>query len=139
VIAQPADPTSVQALAYTMANSGVYEELQALTQMSVLKVNEAGIPVLTEDWYASVDLLILDDMDMYWSLKADPDGKYGINEKIRKTLHREWLKFSDGWTLRDSQDDIIFDFREFDEWRDAFEDKQQVQADSTEGVGRFGI
>jgi hypothetical protein len=132
---------AIKALTHAMSpsTSGVYDELQALLQTSIVRVNPSGIPVLVDDWYTRVDLLFLDDMDMHWSVEADPSGKYGVAELLRDTLSQEWCKSNSGWALADDPEDIIFDFGEFDEWRDAFEDEEQLRADSTEGVGRFGI
>jgi hypothetical protein len=132
---------AMKSLAYAVApsTSGVLDELHALAHSEIVGINEAGIPVLSEDWFLRVDLLLLDDMDSFWSLDIDPTGRYGISDYIRSTLNITWKKNQFGWALVEEPDSIIFDFGTFDEWRVAFEDHQQSKVDSTEGVGRFGI
>lgn len=118
--------------------TGVYDELFALIRTGVLSVDERGIPALAKDWWSGVDLLLLDDMYESWGVQADVSGWYGVAEKVRRTLNRKWVRTDCGWAFAQDQEDIVFDFEEFDEWRMAFEDKQRAQSDGLEGVGRFG-
>jgi len=133
---------AVQALAHAMSSfsNGVIDELTALLRTSVLHLNDTAIPTLTNDWYEQLDILVLDDMDSCWGLQVDPTGKYGMSDYVRATLNEEWGKNSDGWFLvNHDPDDAVYEFAEFDEWRDAFEHKEQTRVDTKEGVGRFGI
>jgi hypothetical protein len=118
--------------------TGVYDELLALVRTGVLLVDKRGIPALAKDWWSSVEILLLDDMYESWGLQADPNGRYGVAEKVRKTLHRKWVRTHYGWAFAQDEEDIVFDFEEFDEWRMAFEDKRRAQSDGVDGVGRFG-
>jgi hypothetical protein len=119
-------------------SSGLYDELLALLRMNVLKVRN-GIPVLAEDWYENVDIIVLDDMSDYWSSEADPDGKYCVHEEIRDTLEEKWIKYSYGWALADYPKELIFDYSVLDEWRETFEGRLEEQGNRSEGIGRFGL
>lgn len=130
---------SALATALVPDKTGVLDELMALVGMDVLRVDERGVPVLTNDWWANVDLLLLEDMNNNWALKVDPQGKFGVDDSIRKPLGAKWRRLYHGWAFADNLKEIIFDFEEFDEWREAFEEKQQEQIDDSEGIGRFGI
>lgn len=134
--------STLNSVAFIMLPSatGIVDELYALLQSSILELNDAGIPKLHLNWFANVDVLLLDDMDSYWGVRPDPTGKFGMSNEVREALHREWEKTDDGWILvNEDPYDIVYEFAVFDEWRDAFEDKEQTKADSIEGVGRFGI
>jgi hypothetical protein len=120
-------------------NSGVIDELLALIRMNVLSVDELGIPRLAEGWWEHVDLLILEDMNNHWGKKVDPQGKFGIVDEIRSPLGERWRRTRDGWVLNDEPAELVFDFDEFDIWREAFEEKQQEEQDDDEGIGKFGI
>lgn len=119
--------------------SGVVDELLALIRMGVLRVDERGIPSLADAWWEHVDLLILEDMNNLWSVKSDPQGKFGITDEIRVPLKENWRRTRDGWVMNDAPNEIVFDFDEFDAWREAFEEKQQEEQDDDEGIGKFGI
>jgi hypothetical protein len=116
---------------------GIYDELIALIQMKVILVEPNGIPKLTKDWWSAVDVLLLDDMWNRWGVQTDVNSNYGVHSKIRKTLSRKWFRSEDGWALQPNRNDIIFEFDEFDEWRVAYEAKQQTASDGLEGIGRF--
>jgi hypothetical protein len=118
---------------------GVIDELLALIRMKVVSVDEFGVPRLTEDWWEHVDLLILEDMNNHWGIKVDPQGKFGIVDEIRLPLAEKWRRTRDGWVMNDERDELVFDFDEFDVWREAFEEKQQEEQDDDEGIGKFGI
>jgi hypothetical protein len=120
-------------------SSGVVDELLALIRMGVLQVNERGIPHLADAWWERVDLLILEDMNNLWNVKSDPQGKFGIVDEIRLPLKDKWRRTRDGWVMDDEPNEIVFDFDEFDLWREAFEEKQQEDQDDDEGIGKFGI
>jgi hypothetical protein len=130
---------AIKILAHVLSPSrtGVYDELLALSRTGVLAVDDRGIPGLTKDWWSRVDLLLLDEMHESWGLQADTLGKYGVAEKVRRTLNRKWVRTDCGWALAKEDDDIVFDFEEFDEWRVAYEDKQRARSDGADGVGRF--
>jgi hypothetical protein len=117
--------------------SGIYDELIALIQMKVISVDPNGIPKLTKDWWSDVDVLLLDDMWNNWGLRADVKNSYGIHSKVKKTLNRKWLRQEEGWAMQPNENDIIFEFDEFDEWRVAYEAKHQTASDGVEGIGRF--
>jgi hypothetical protein len=117
--------------------TGVYDELLAFIRTGVFKIDDHGIPSPVKDWWLKVDMLLLEDMHEKWGVKADPEGKYGVAKKLRKLLHRKWNRSDYGWALADD-DELIFEFEEFDEWRVAFEDKQQTRSDGVDGIGRFG-
>ena len=125
-------------LAYVITHCGIYDELLALIRTSVVKVDDRGIPALSAFWWSHVDILILDDMWSNWGILADPKGNYGVSFKIRKLLRRNWSRNESGWSLTSKKDDIIFEFEEFDEWRVAYEGKQQSLSDGIDGIGRFG-
>lgn len=76
---------------------------------------------------------------MDWGVKADPDGKFGISDGIRSTIAREWQRTSRGWALAEDPRDVIYSFEEFDEWRDAFENRENEMVNAVEGVGQFGF
>lgn len=136
----PLDKMNAIAFAMLPSATGILDELYALVRSSILELNEAGIPKLASQWFSNVDVLLLDDMDSYWGIRADPTGKFGMSQQIRTTLHREWEKTDEGWILVvEDPYDVVYEFAVFDEWRDAFEDKEKTKADSIEGVGRFGI
>jgi hypothetical protein len=120
-------------------SSGVVDELLALIRMGVLRVDERGIPSLADAWWEHVDLLVLEDMNNLWSVKADSQGKFGIIDEIRLPLKEKWRRTRDGWVMTDEPNQIVFDFDEFDLWREAFEEKQQEEQDDDEGIGKFGI
>lgn len=119
--------------------SGIFDELLALLSMNVLEIDSQGIPKLSRDWWAHVDLLLLEDMNDNWGPKADPRGRFGITDAVRGPLSAAWRRTRDGWVLVDDPNELVFDFDEFDIWREAFEQKQQEKQDDDEGIGRFGI
>ena len=141
-IAQSVRQGSLLKVLATLASpesSGVVDELLALIRMGVLRVDEKGIPRLADAWWEHVDLLILEDMNNLWSVKSDPLGKFGIIDEIRLPLKDKWRRTRDGWVMNDEPNEIVFDFDEFDLWREAFEEKQQEEQDDDEGIGKFGI
>ena len=121
------------------SSSGLYDELMALVKMEVLEIHSSGIPILTFDWRSKVDLILLDDMDNYWSSDADPDGRFCINYEMRDTLEDFWIKSDYGWSTADDPNDLVFDFDVIEEWRQAFGGTLEERANCTEGVGRFGL
>ncbi len=134
------DTLNAAAFVVLPSATGIIDELYALLRSSILTLNAAGIPYLAPQWFTNVDVLLLDDMDSYWGIGADPTGKFGMSQHVRATLHREWEKADEGWILvMEDPYDVVYEFAVFDEWRDAFEDKEKTKADSIEGVGRFGI
>jgi len=130
-----------KALAHVLSpkQSGICDELLALIRMEIFDIDKRGIPVLANDWSSKADILLLDDMSQNWGTAADPSGKYGIVEDIRKPLDSEWVRTDYGWAHAEDDFDVVYEFAEFEYWRSAFEDKQQSQSDELEGVGRFGI
>ena len=53
-------------------------------------------------------------------------------------LHRKWKRDDVGWAMHPHLDDIVFELDEFDEWRVAYEAKQQSTSEGIHGIGRFG-
>jgi len=135
----PAATSAAFVLARFLTGSGVFDELVALERMGILQVNEFGIPSLSKHWYTQMDLLLLDDMDRVWGTRSDPRGLAMMNKEVVLTLKKRWTKTYYGWCLADDESDVVYDFGEYDEWRDAFESKEQRQAEATQGVGMFGI
>jgi hypothetical protein len=121
------------------SRSGLYDELIALLKIGILKISSSGIPVLTEGWWAKIDIVILDEMSSSWSTKADPDSRYCVNEELRDTLEERWVKSDHGWSLLENPKDLIFDFGVLDEWRETFEGRLEEKANLSEGIGRFGL
>jgi hypothetical protein len=120
------------------SRSGIYDELMALIRMRVIVVQPNGIPSMAKDWWSFVDILLLDDMWTHWGLQQDENNNHGIHSKVRKALHRKWIRDDFGWALNPHINDIIFEFDEFEEWRVAYEAKQQTTSDGVHGIGRFG-
>ena len=121
------------------ARTGLYDEMIALLKMGVFKISTSGIPLLTEDWWTKIDIVVLDDMHTSWSTKIDPDSRHCVNEELRDTLEEKWVKSSRGWTLLENRDELIFDFAILDEWRETFEGRLEEKANLLEGIGRFGL
>ena len=137
------DPTFVNnmvLLAHTLSpnRSGIYDELMALIRTKVVVLQTNGIPCLAKDWWSSVDVLLLDDMWNHWGVHVDEKSNHGVHAKIRKVLQRKWKRDDNGWALSPYFNDIVFDLDEFDEWRVAFEAKQQTTSEGIHGIGRFG-
>jgi hypothetical protein len=121
------------------AFSGVSDELQALCKSKVLRIDEFGIPVPTKDWWANVDIMMLEDMHGNWGSQSDPRGLNCVSNKVRKTLGRRWRRNMLGWALADSPEEIVYRFEQFDDWRHSLEGKLQAQTNAAQGIGRFGI
>jgi len=121
------------------AVTGVADELRALIKTGVLHVDDRGILRLTKHWWTNVDLLLLEDMHNHWGLRADPNGKCGVEDKVRKLLMEKWCRNSSGWVMKEDPGDVVFDLEEFDSWREVFEEKQEEDFNDFEGIGRFGI
>lgn len=117
--------------------TGVVDELIALVRSEILVLDNRGIPSLAKAWSTKVDLLLLDEMCERTGVRADPKGKFAVAEKIRKKLDRKWTRTPEGWAIKDDPQNIIFGHVEFDEWRLAFEDKQQTMLECNAGVNRF--
>lgn len=120
------------------SSTGAVDELMALIGQGVLELHEDGIPRKTKRWWYYVDVLLLDDMTINWSTKADPNGKFGIDNELRKTLESKWALSELGWKCS-GDESIVFQTREFQHWREAFENKLKTRSDDAEGIGRFGI
>ena len=121
------------------ARSGLYDELVALLKMGVFKVSPSGIPVLTDDWWAKIDIVVLDDMHTSWSTKVDPDSRHCVNEELRDTLEEKWVWKRTGWSLAENPTELVFDFAILDEWRETFEGRIEEKENMLEGIGRFGL
>ncbi|GKY99791.1 hypothetical protein MPSEU_000932900 [Mayamaea pseudoterrestris] len=119
--------------------SGVTDELLSLCKSGVLRLDDEGIPVPTHDWWAHVDLIMLEDMHQHWGNKPDPRGLCGISNKMRKALGRKWQRNSLGWSFTNNVEQTVFDFYDYDEWRDGLELKMTSSMNFVQGVGRFGI
>jgi len=78
-------------------------------------------------------------MKNLWGSKVDPSRKYGMADEIRTKLEEKWGRNSYGWYLSEEPKETIFDFEQYDLWREAFEEKQQEEEEDAEGIGRFGI
>lgn len=130
--------TAITVLAHVLSpqQTGICDELLALLCKDILIIDESrGILDLSEDWYSKVDVTILEDMQLNWGRSADPGGKFGIIEEIRK-LCDSWDRTAEGWLLKEDNE-IVFLFDELREWRKAFEHKHQVLSDGKDGIGRF--
>merc|ERR1712194_265861 len=121
------------------ARSGLYDEMIALLKMGIFKTSPSGIPVLTEDWWTKIDIVVLDDLYSSWSTKADPDSKNCVNEELRDTLEEKWVKSDYGWSLLENPKVLIFDHAILDEWRETFESRLEEKANLSVGIGRFGL
>lgn len=121
------------------ARSGLYDEMIALLKMGIFKVSSSGIPVLTEDWWAKIDIVVLDEMNSSWSTKVDPHSRYCVNDELRDTLEEKWVKSDYGWSLLENPKELIFDFGILDEWRETFEGRLEEKANHSDGIGRFGL
>jgi hypothetical protein len=135
---EPLDQYCLAVHLLSPAGSGLYDELLALIKMDILKIR-SGIPVLKNEWWANVDIHILDDMATAWSSEVDPDGKYCINEELRDTLEEQWKRYDYGWALNDDPKELVFDYSVLDEWRETFEGRLEEKANRSEGIGRFGL
>ena len=118
--------------------TGVYDELFSLVRLGIVNLKR-GIPRLARDWYGRVDLLLLSEGAGCWAPGVDKAGKYMVCDKIRQKLFSKWMAAESGWALKTDPEDIIFDFDEWEEWRESFEAKQEAQSDTVHGIGRFGI
>lgn len=130
--------TAVTALAHVLSpqQTGICDELLSLLYKDILTIDESrGILSLTEDWCAKVDVTLLEDMQLNWGISADPVGKYGIIEEVRK-LSDHWDRTAEGWLLKEEKE-IVFLFDELREWRKAFEHKHQVLSEGKDGIGKF--
>jgi len=127
----------VKLLAYAISQTGICDELLALVRTEVVSIDNRGIPKLTKDWWSKVDLLLLDEMHEHFGVQADSTGKFGIAQMVRKKLDRKWVKGHYGWSFENDPHDIIYEYEEFDEWRRAYEEKQQSRSDGVAGVHRF--
>ena len=121
------------------SSSGLYDEVMALVKMEILEIHSSGTPVLTSDWYSKVDMILLDDMENYWSSDADPEGRFCVHYEMRDTLEEQWIKSEYGWSTADDPNDLVYDLEVVDEWREAFQGQMEERANYTEGVGRFGL
>ncbi|KAL3941181.1 MAG: hypothetical protein SGBAC_004412 [Bacillariaceae sp.] len=121
------------------STSGLYDELMALLEMEVLKLDENGIPGLAMDWHTNVDIVILEDLDRCFGSDADPEGRFCIHDELRDTLEENWVKSEYGWAMTDDRNDLVFDYDVIDAWREAFQGEMEEQANLLEGVGRYGL
>ena len=121
------------------ARSGLYDEMIALLKMGVFKVSPSGIPVLTEDWWTKIDIVVLDDMHTSWSTKIDPESRHCVNDELRDTLEEKWVWKRTGWSLAENPSELVFDFAILDEWRETFEGRIEEKENMLEGIGRFGL
>jgi hypothetical protein len=119
--------------------TGVYDEVLALVTMGILSIAPSGIPKLTSEWFSRVDILMLDEFHGAWGPKADPDGLYCVQHKLRRGLEKNWVRTDRGWAMADDPDDLCFDFEELDEWRLNFEGTVEANENHSEGIGRFGL
>jgi len=117
--------------------SGIADEILALMKMDIIEIDERGACVLAEEWWANADLLLLEDMNLNWGRSVDPRRKHGVSEKIQKILREKWRRTESGWVANEEPNSLVFDFEEFDDWREAFERKQQSLLDDSEGIGWF--
>jgi len=118
--------------------TGVYDELFALKRLGIINI-KSGIPRICKDWYGRVDLILLNEMQACWAPSVDNQGKYMVHNKIRSKLSKKWTMEDQGWALKEDPEDIIFDFDEWEEWRESFEAKQDEEAKTVHGIGRFGL
>lgn len=127
-------------LAYLISpeGTGLCDELCALHRAKIVDI-KSGIPRLSRDWYTRADLLLLNDMQDGWAPEVDKAGKYLMYETVRRKLSEKWLLLDDGWALKAESDEVIYDFDEWDEWRDSFSAKQEAESDDIHGIGRFGL
>ena len=119
--------------------SGVLDELLSLLRSGIIRKSKHGGAILKKDWSSQVDPLLLDDMLVRWSLDADPENKYSMNNKIRYNLASYWMRLDGAWALSEDMSEVVFIDQEFDEWRQTFEDKAQIKSNAEEGIGKFGI
>ena len=134
---QKLEAMKLLAFAASPLRTGILDEVLAFVRTEIMSIDDRGIPVLTEDWWSKVDFLLLDDMQRRFGVSADPNGKYGVAEKIRKILDQEWTTTPKGFAFGSDPDDVVYDFQEFDQWRIVFEQKQQAQSEGAMGVHRF--
>ncbi|CAB9521087.1 expressed unknown protein [Seminavis robusta] len=118
--------------------TGVHDELLALVRTGILSM-QGGVPRPSPAWYTMVDLNLLNEMHGTWSPAADEFGKYSVSNKMRKKLYDKWVVSEYGWALKTDPSDIVYEFEEWEEWRQTFEDKQEARSDNVHGIGRFGL
>jgi hypothetical protein len=128
-------------LAYLVSpkKTGLLDEVKALLQLGIIRKSKQGAAVLSKEWFARVDPLVLEDMDMKWSLEADPDNKYLINGKVKRDLANYWIRVDGAWALNEDLSELVFLDNEWGEWRRSFEDEAEKRADDEDGIGKFGI
>jgi hypothetical protein len=128
-------------LAYLLSpkKTGLLDEVKALMQLGIVRKSKQGAAVLSKEWFARVDPLVLEDMDMKWSFEADPNNKYLINGKVKRDLANYWIRVDGAWALNEDLSELVFLDNEWDEWRRSFEDEAEKRADDEDGIGKFGI
>jgi len=120
--------------------SGLYDELMAMIRSGVLKIDNRGVAILNgDDWYSKVDVLLLNDMFHQWSPSVDTENKFCMDEHVRRALQTNWECVDGDWALTSDPFDIIHHDEEYEEWRRSFENTNQAQEDSIEGIGKFGF
>ena len=119
--------------------TGVLDELLALHRFGVLTLKKGGVPKAAKAWYSSIDLMLLNEMYECWSPQADPSGKFMVSNKLRRKLHDKWMPSEQGWSLKDEPTEIIFEYDEWEEWRNSFESKQEEKTNTEHGIGGFGL
>ena len=135
---QQMEAVSLLAFLTDPSRTGVVDELLALYQSGVVRIDCHGVPRLSSTWHKNVDVLLLEEMMSSWNVDTDPLGKYGVHETLR-SLSTKWIRHDEGWALTSAPDDIIYEPEEFAVWRGAFETKHEQKTDDMHGVGRFGI
>lgn len=135
---QQVEAVSILAFLADPSKTGVVDEVLALHQSDVIRIDAFGVPRLSTFWFKNVDVLVLEEMMACWNADADPLGRYGIHDTVR-SLGKKWIRNDEGWALSSNPDDIIYESDEFAAWRNAFETRLEDKVDAELGVGRFGI
>ena len=115
--------------------TGLMDEIRALMKSGVLTLTEKGYLRLARHWYLNVDVLLLDEFVDTWGF----DRRFLMDSKIVETLKKQWILTELGWASTAEPEDPIYDLAEFEEWKQAFEQKHETKSNEVSGINRFGI
>ena len=119
--------------------TGHMNEIKALVDHGMVKINENGFTSLTSGWERKIHPFILNAMRIDgWNVQSDRENKFSLHNNIREAIDLEWKHSAEGWVSKTTGKTCHFHYR-YDNFRKDFERSFEEIENEIDGIAQFGI
>lgn len=120
--------------------TGLMKEIMSIVNMRLAHITKDGSVVLNDGWEMNVPNFVLHDMmNSGWGSEIDTKNKFGLHSILREKLNSSWTRLPGGWAHRSNPCKMIHSDSEYENRKEAFEDKFEEQMNEIDGIAQFGI